>query len=150
MRALVQRVSYASVAVGSQAIGSINAGLLILLGMAVGDGLSDIEWLTRKIANLRVFGDEQGMMNRSLLDVGGNVLAISQFTLHASTRKGNRPSWSGAADPGIAQPLFDAFVDELARILGRPVATGVFGADMAVTLCNDGPVTLMLDSKVRE
>ncbi|MEO8135156.1 MAG: D-aminoacyl-tRNA deacylase, partial [Betaproteobacteria bacterium] len=148
MRALVQRVSHASVTVDSQTIAVIDAGLLVMLGVAVGDDQPDIEWLTRKIANMRVLSDEQGVMNRSLIDVGGSVLAISQFTLHASTRKGNRPSWSAAADPATAKPLFDAFVADLARVLGRPVSAGVFGADMAVTLCNDGPVTLLLDSKV--
>lgn len=150
MRALVQRVSSASVAVEGTTIGAIDAGLLVLVGIAVDDDTADIEWLVRKILNLRIFSDQEGVMNRSVIETGGAVLAISQFTLFASTRKGNRPSWSNAAGPAIAEPGFNAFHSALQTTLGRTVPTGSFGADMAVTLCNDGPVTLLLDSKTRE
>ena len=150
MRALVQRVSQASVAVAGETIGKIDGGLLVYLGVTAGDDATDIEWLARKIVNLRVFGDANGAMNRSLADSAGGVLAISQFTLYASTRKGARPSWSQAASPAVAKPLFDTFVARLSGILAQPVATGRFGADMVVASCNDGPVTLLLDSKTRE
>ncbi len=150
MRALVQRVSEASVRVGDQTVGAIGAGLVVLGGMAADDADDDIDWIARKIVALRIFDDDAGVMNRSVADTGGDILAISQFTLFASTRKGNRPSWSGAAPPGIAQPKFAAFVAALARELGKPVATGVFGADMKVALVNDGPVTIALDSRRRE
>ena len=150
MRALVQRVSEASVRVDGQTVGAIGAGLVVLGGMAADDADDDIEWIARKIVALRIFEDDAGVMNRSVADTGGDILAVSQFTLFASTRKGNRPSWSGAAPPGIAQPKFAAFVAALARELGKPVATGVFGADMKVALVNDGPVTIALDSRRRE
>jgi D-tyrosyl-tRNA(Tyr) deacylase len=150
MRALIQRVSRASVKVDAGITGAIGPGLLVLVGIAAGDGLADIEWLCRKIAQLRVFDDEAGAMNRSLQDVGGDALAVSQFTLYASTKKGNRPSWSNAALPDVAQPLFEAFVQALSATLGRPVPTGVFGAHMEVALCNSGPVTILLDSRQRE
>ena len=150
MRALLQRVSSASVAVGGRTIGAIDAGLLALVGVALDDDATDIDWLVRKIVNLRIFSDDAGVMNRSVIETGGALLAISQFTLFASTKKGNRPSWSDAAGPIIAEPAFNAFVTALENALGRTVRTGLFGADMAVTLRNDGPVTLLLDSKMRE
>ena len=150
MRALIQRVREASVSVGGNTVGAIGPGLLVLAGMAADDGPEDRDWLARKIVALRVFNDAAGVMNRPVAEIGGAILAISQFTLYASTKKGNRPSWSGAAPPLIAQPLFDDFVAALARELGRDVATGVFGADMQVALVNDGPVTLFFDSRNRE
>ena len=150
MRLLVQRVREASVVVDGATIARIGVGVLVLAGVARDDAAEDRDWLARKLVELRVFDDDQGLMNRSVLDVGGDVLAVSQFTLYASTRKGNRPSWSRAAPPGTAAPQFDAFVAVLAARLGRPVATGRFGAHMQVALINDGPVTIWLDSRNRE
>jgi D-tyrosyl-tRNA(Tyr) deacylase len=150
MRALLQRVVEARVTVEGRVAGAIGPGLLALVGVAAGDAAADADWLAQKIVHLRVFDDDAGVMNRSVRDVGGDILAVSQFTLYASTRKGNRPSWSAAAPPEAARPLFDACVVALAQSLGRPVATGAFGARMAVTLVNDGPVTIWLDSRVRE
>lgn len=150
MRALVQRVAEASVRVDGRTVGAIGRGLLVLAGVAADDGDEDIEWIARKIVALRIFGDDAGVMNRSVADVGGVLLAVSQFTLFASTRKGARPSWSGAAPPEIAQPQFAALVAALARLQPQPVAAGVFGADMKVALVNDGPVTIWLDSRQRE
>ncbi|HVE50775.1 MAG TPA: D-aminoacyl-tRNA deacylase [Casimicrobiaceae bacterium] len=150
MRALVQRVSRASVVVDGRTIGAIGHGLLVLVGIAPDDDASDRAWLARKVVALRVFDDALGVMNRSLLDTKGEILAVSQFTLQASTRKGNRPSYAAAAAPDMARPAFDGFVTALARELGRPVATGAFGARMQVTLVNEGPVTIWLDSKARE
>ena len=150
MRALVQRVSEASVRVDGTVTGVIGPGLLVLVGITDGDGAEDRDWLVRKLVQLRVFDDADGVMNRSVQDIGGSVLAVSQFTLYASTRKGNRPSYTGAARPEVAQPLFDAFVAALAAELGKPVPTGVFGAHMEVRLTNDGPVTIMLDSRSRD
>ena len=150
MRALIQRVTEASVRVDGRTVGAIGPGLLVLAGVATGDGPDDRDWLARKIVALRIFPDDAGVMNRSVQEAGGDILAVSQFTLFASTRKGNRPSWSAAAPPGLAQPAFDAFVATLAATLGRPVPTGVFGADMAVALVNDGPVTIWMDSRARE
>jgi D-tyrosyl-tRNA(Tyr) deacylase len=150
MRALIQRVRTASVTVDGRVTGAIGPGLLVLAGVAADDGDEDRDWLARKIVGMRIFPDDAGVMNRSVVDAGGDLLAVSQFTLFASTKKGNRPSWSGAAPPEIAQPRFDAFVDALARERGRPVMTGVFGADMQVALVNDGPVTIWLDSRQRE
>jgi D-tyrosyl-tRNA(Tyr) deacylase len=150
MRALVQRVSEASVSVDGAITGAIAAGLLVLVGITDDDGAEDRDWLVRKLVQLRIFDDANGVMNRSVQDIGGQVLAVSQFTLYASTRKGNRPSYTGAARPEIAQPLFDAFLAALAVELGKPVPTGVFGAYMEVQLHNDGPVTIMLDSRSRE
>lgn len=150
MRALVQRVSEAGVRVDGRTVGAIGAGLVVLAGMAADDADDDIGWTARKIVALRIFADDAGVMNRSVVDAGGDILAVSQFTLYASTRKGNRPSWSGAAPPEIAQPKFAAFVAALAQELGKAVATGVFGADMQVALVNDGPVTIALDSRRRE
>lgn len=150
MRALVQRVREARVAVDGRVTGAIGTGLLVLAGMAADDTADDRDWLVRKIVQLRVFADDAGVMNRSVADVGGEVLAVSQFTLYASTRKGNRPSYSAAAPPPVAAPAFDALVAALAAALGRPVPTGVFGAHMEVALVNDGPVTIWLDSRNRE
>ena len=150
MRALIQRVREARVEVAGRVVGAIGPGLLVLAGMAADDTDDDRDWLARKIIALRIFADDAGVMNRSVRDSGGDVLAVSQFTLFASTRKGARPSWSGAAPPELAQPRFDDFVAALARELGRPVPTGEFGADMAVSLVNDGPVTIWLDTRLRE
>jgi len=150
VRVLVQRVREASVRVEGRVSGAIERGLLLLVGVQADDAAEDREWLARKIVQLRVFDDEGGVMHRSVADVGGEVLAVSQFTLYASTRKGNRPSYSAAAPPAIAHPAFDAFVASLSALLGKPVPTGVFGAHMEVALVNDGPVTLWLDSRQRE
>lgn len=150
MRVVLQRVLQASVTVDGRVTGAIARGLVVLAGAAPDDTAEDRDWLARKIVQLRVFADDEGVMNRSVADVGGEVLAVSQFTLYASTRKGNRPSWSAAAPPGLAQPRFDALVASLAALAGKPVATGVFGADMQVALVNDGPVTVWLDSRARE
>ena len=150
MRALVQRVLEASVTVEPAVRSAIGPGLLVLCGVAHDDTAEDRTWLARKVVQLRVFDDGAGVMNRSVQDAGGELLVVSQFTLHASTRKGNRPSYSAAARPEIAGPAFEAFVAELSSLLGKPVATGVFGATMQVALVNDGPVTIWLDSKARE
>ena len=149
MRALVQRVSEADVAVDGAVVGAIGAGLLVLAGVTESDDASDRDWLARKIVQLRIFDDDAGVMNRSVVESGGGILAVSQFTLYASTRKGNRPSYIAAARPEIAQPAFDAFVALLTELLGKPVPTGVFGANMQVRLVNDGPVTIWLDSRER-
>jgi len=146
----VQRVREASVTVESQVTGAIGPGLLVLVGVADGDTVDDQTWLAHKIVQLRIFADDGGLMNRSVQDIGGDILAVSQFTLHASTKKGNRPSYTAAARPEVAQPAFDAFVGSLASALGKPVPTGVFGAHMDVRLHNDGPVTIWLDSRARE
>lgn len=146
MRAVVQRVSRASVTVGGQIVGQIGTGLLVLLGVAPDDTASDVRWLADKIAGLRVFRDAEGKMNRSVADVDGAILVVSQFTLYADCSKGRRPSFIGAARPETAIPLYEAFVNEL-RALGILVQTGAFGADMDVELVNQGPVTLIIDSK---
>ena len=150
MRAVIQRVSKASVQVERDIIASIDAGLLILLGMETEDNVDDIIWLVKKIAQLRIFNDEAGVMNRSVMDVQGGIIVVSQFTLHAGTRKGNRPSYIKAARPEQAIPLYEKFVEELAIFSGISVGTGIFGADMKVELLNDGPVTIIIDSKRRE
>jgi D-aminoacyl-tRNA deacylase len=150
MRALVQRVREASVTVDGRVAGAIDHGLLVLAGVGEADAPEDRDWLARKIVQMRIFDDAAGVMNVSVAETGGGVLAVSQFTLYASTRKGNRPSWSSAAPPTVAQPAFDAFVRSLTQELGRTVATGVFGAHMQVALVNDGPVTIWLDSRARE
>ena len=150
MRAVIQRVRHARVTVEGHVTGNIGPGLLVLAGVTDGDTAEDRGWLARKIVQMRLFDDDAGVMNRSVQDAGGDVLAVSQFTLFASTRKGNRPSYSAAARPEIARPVFDAFVTELTQLLGRPVPTGVFGAMMQVELVNDGPVTILLDSRARE
>lgn len=150
MRALIQRVSKASVKIGGETRAEIGRGILVLLGVGDGDNAEDVGWLAGKVARLRVFDDDGGQMNLSLGDVGGGALVVSQFTLQASTKKGNRPSFIRAARPEEAMPLYEAFVAELEALLGRPVATGEFGADMQVALVNDGPVTIWIDSKNRE
>ncbi|GAA5784071.1 D-aminoacyl-tRNA deacylase [Chitiniphilus shinanonensis] len=147
MRVLVQRVSQAAVRVDEATVAQIGPGLLLLVGMEGCDGDDDLAWMVGKLARLRIFADEAGVMNRSVLDAGGDVLAVSQFTLFASCRKGNRPSWSRAAPGEVSGPMFERFVAQLSQALGRSVPTGVFGADMQVALVNDGPVTLLLDSR---
>ena len=147
MIAVIQRVSEAAVAISGQEKASIGTGLLILLGIEDADTREDLDWLSRKIVHMRVFPDEAGVMNRSLVDVAGELLLISQFTLHASTKKGNRPSYIKAAKPDLAIPLYEACIDELSQQLGKPVKSGVFGANMQVSLINDGPVTIIIDSK---
>jgi D-tyrosyl-tRNA(Tyr) deacylase len=150
MRAAIQRVREAAVTADDRAVASIGAGLLVLCGVAPSDSIAEADWLAHKIVALRIFDDDAGVMNRSVQDVGGEILAVSQFTLHASTKKGARPSYSAAAAPEFARPLFDAFVAALERELGRPVPTGVFGAHMQIALVNDGPVTLWIDTAARE
>ncbi len=150
MRAVVQRVREASVTVDVRKVASIGPGLLVLCGMSPIDADADRDWLSRKIVTLRIFDDDAGVMNRSIAEVGGALLAVSQFTLYASTRKGARPSYGAAAPPEVAAAAFSAFVRTLERDLGRPVSTGVFGAHMQVALVNDGPVTIWLDSAARE
>ncbi|MFT5143394.1 MAG: D-tyrosyl-tRNA(Tyr) deacylase [Rhodothermales bacterium] len=145
MVALVQRVKRASVAVDGIEVGRIDAGLLILLGVHKSDTEKELEWLARKCANLRIFPDEEGLMNRSITDVGGEVLVVSQFTLYGNTAKGNRPSFVDSAHPSLAEPLYEAFVRRMEVLTGRPVPTGVFGAMMDVSLVNDGPVTLWVE-----
>ncbi|GLU42567.1 D-aminoacyl-tRNA deacylase [Allomuricauda sp. NBRC 101325] len=150
MRTVIQRVSEASVTVDGKIISEIGKGLLVLLGIEDADGTEDIEWLSQKIANLRIFGDENDVMNRSVLDVEGDVIVVSQFTLHAQTKKGNRPSYIKASKPDVAIPLYENFVQILEQKLGKKVGTGIFGADMKVRLLNDGPVTIIIDTKNRE
>jgi len=150
MRAVIQRVSEASVTINGSKTRSIGPGLLILLGISPDDTESDIEWLTGKISQMRIFTDDQGKMNLSVTDIGGSILVISQFTLFASTKKGNRPSFSFSASPETAIPLYESFIDRIGRKSGRPVQTGEFGADMKVLLCNDGPVTIVMDSHKKE
>jgi D-tyrosyl-tRNA(Tyr) deacylase len=150
MRAVIQRVSTASVTVGGTVNGEIDHGLVVLLAVDDTDTAEDIEWLSGKIVRLRIFDDENGVMNRSVQDAQGGILLISQFTLFASTKKGNRPSYSRSARPEIAIPLYEAFVQRLTADFGGPIQTGEFGADMQVSLINDGPVTIIIDSKLRE
>ncbi len=150
MRAVVQRVSKASVTVEGEMISKIGLGLLILLGVENEDAKADIEWLSRKIVNLRIFNDEHGVMNKSLIEVDGDAIVVSQFTLHASTKKGNRPSYLKAAKPEVAIPAYENFVERLEIDLGKKIGTGVFGADMKVELLNDGPVTITIDTKNKE
>lgn len=147
MIAVIQRVSESSVKVKGEIIGQIDRGLLVLLGIEDADTTEDIDWLSKKIVNLRIFPDENMVMNKSLLDAGGDILLISQFTLHASTKKGNRPSYIKAAKPDFAIPMYEKFITALESDLGKQVQTGEFGADMKVSLVNDGPVTIMIDSK---
>ena len=150
MRVIVQRVREAAVSVEGVVTGRIGPGLLVLAGFEEADQPADLDWMAQKLAKLRVFPDAEGTMNRSVTDAGGEVLAVSQFTLYASTKKGNRPSWGRAARGDISRPLFDRFVSSLSSALGRPVPTGAFGADMQVSLVNDGPVTIAIDSRQPE
>ncbi|MDE6396088.1 MAG: D-tyrosyl-tRNA(Tyr) deacylase [Muribaculaceae bacterium] len=150
MRLVIQRVSSASVTVGSELVSEISKGLLILVGVETGDTEADVEWLVGKTVGLRIFDDENGVMNRSVEDVGGEILAVSQFTLTASTRKGNRPSYIRAAGHELAVPLYESFCKRVSERLGRSVGQGIFGADMKVALVNDGPVTIIIDSRLRE
>ena len=150
MRAVIQRVSRASVSIDGQVKSSIGQGFVVLLGVESDDGQADVEWLARKVAMLRVFDDEEGVMNRSIMDVGGEVIVVSQFTLFASYKKGHRPSWLRAARHEISIPLYEAFCQELSTLLAKPVGTGEFGAYMQVELINDGPVTICMDTKNRE
>lgn len=150
MRVVIQRVSHASVTIDGICKSSIERGLLILVGIEESDGKEDIDWLTKKAVNLRIFDDENGVMNKSVLDIDGEILIISQFTLHASTKKGNRPSYIKAARPEIAIPLYNSFCKEVSEALGKEVGTGEFGADMKIELLNDGPVTICIDTKTKE
>ena len=150
MRAIIQRVTHASVTIEGSVKSRIGQGFLILLGVCDEDTMEDVEWLVKKIANLRVFGDENDVMNRSILDVQGEALVVSQFTLFASYKKGNRPSWFRAGSHEHSIPLYEAFCDQLTEAIGKPVGTGEFGADMKVELLNDGPVTICMDTKNKE
>lgn len=147
MIAVIQRVSSASVAITGKVKSEIGRGVLVLLGIEDADGAEDVQWLSKKIVNLRIFPDEQGVMNRSLLDIQGEMLLVSQFTLHASTKKGNRPSYIKAAKPEVAIPLYESFVEAAASELNKSIQTGEFGADMQVSLTNDGPVTIIIDTQ---
>lgn len=150
MRTLIQRVSESSVVIDGKTKSSIGKGLLILLGIENSDAEEDIEFLTKKIINLRIFDDENGVMNKSVMDIDGEIMVVSQFTLHASIKKGNRPSYIKAAKPDVSIPLYEQFCETLSSIFDKPVQTGEFGADMKVHLVNDGPVTIWIDSKVKE
>ena len=147
MKAVIQRVTKASVTIEGQKVANINSGVLVLLGIVDDDTQGDIKWLSNKISNLRIFSDDDGVMNTSLLQTKGDAIVVSQFTLHASTKKGNRPSYIYAAKPNVAIPLYEAFVEQLEVDLGKKVQTGQFGADMKVELLNDGPVTIIIDTK---
>lgn len=150
MRAVLQRVKYAQVEVEGEISGKIDCGLLILLGIESEDSQEDMDWLIRKILNMRIFSDEEGKMNLSVQDIKGEILVVSQFTLHASTKKGNRPSFIKAAKPDFAIPFYEQFIEQTQKDSGLKVAAGIFGADMKVSLLNDGPVTIWLDSKQKE
>lgn len=150
MKAVIQRVKFASVTVDQKMVSKIDNGLLILLGIAQDDNELDIEWLSKKIVNLRIFNDENGVMNYSIKEIDGNAIIVSQFTLLASTKKGNRPSYINAARPEIAIPIYNKFIQQFELELGKNVGTGEFGADMKIELLNDGPVTIIIDTKVKE
>ena len=150
MRVVIQKVTEASVSIENQIVASIDKGLLVLVGIEDGDTNEDIAWLSSKIVNLRVFDDDNGVMNLSVKEVEGEVLIVSQFTLHASTKKGNRPSYIKAARPEVAIPIYEAFIKQVESLLGKKVPTGQFGAMMQVSLCNDGPVTILIDTKNKE
>ncbi len=150
MRVIIQRTKRASVSIENEIKSEINQGMLILVGIEDSDNEDDINWLCKKIINLRIFDDQEGVMNLSIKDIGGDILAVSQFTLHASTRKGNRPSYIRASKPEIAIPMYEKFCQTLEEALGKPIQTGTFGADMQVALINDGPVTIIIDSQLKE
>lgn len=150
MRAVIQRVTEASCKVADEVTGGINIGFLVLLGIEDADTQEDLEWLAGKIVNMRVFGDENGLMNKALTDVNGNILLISQFTLFAATKKGNRPGFTRAARPDKAIPLYESMIQQLSQLLDKEIQTGIFGADMQISLINDGPVTITIDSKNKE
>ena len=150
MRVILQRVSKASVSVDHKVVSKIKQGVLILLGIEMGDTLEDIDWLVKKISQLRIFSDQHGLMNQSVLDINGEALVVSQFTLYGSTKKGNRPSFIRAAKPDVAQPIYELFNEKLSTRLAGKVKTGIFGANMEITLLNDGPVTLFIDTKMKE
>ena len=150
MRVVIQRVLESHVKVDGKIIGQVGKGLMVLVGIEPSDNQEDIVWLSNKIVNLRIFDDEMGVMNKSIIDIGGDILLISQFTLHASTKKGNRPSYIKASKPDIAIPLYEKLIEQLKTDLGKAIGTGVFGADMKVELLNDGPVTILIDTKQKE
>ena len=150
MRTVTQRVQHASVTIDGQIKSKIGEGLLVLVGIEDRDTTNDIEWMAKKLVNLRIFNDENGVMNRSVIEIGGDILVVSQFTLQASTKKGNRPSYLKASKPDVAIPMYEAFCAEVGLQLGKPVLTGTFGADMKVELLNDGPVTILIDSQNKE
>ena len=150
MRVVIQRVSEASVKVDGAIVGAIQGGLMVLLGIQNEDTIDDIQWMSNKLVQMRIFDDAEGVMNHSLQEMGGSILLISQFTLYAATKKGNRPSYIAAAKPEIAIPIYDQMIQQLTKDLGKPIATGQFGADMKVALINDGPVTILMDSKNRD
>ncbi|MDH3322644.1 MAG: D-aminoacyl-tRNA deacylase [Flavobacteriaceae bacterium] len=150
MKAVIQRVAFASVKVEGEIISKIEKGLLVLLGISADDTIEDIEWTSKKIANLRIFNDDDGVMNKSLLQIEGDAIVVSQFTLMASTKKGNRPSYIQAARPEIAIPLYEQFIQRFEQDLNKKVGTGIFGADMKIDLLNDGPVTIIIDTKNKE
>ena len=150
MRIVIQRVTEASVSIDGKTISAIGPGLMVLVGVREGDSEEDMRWLAQKTVNLRIFDDEQGVMNRNVIDAGGEVLAVSQFTLNASTKKGNRPSYIHAAGHELAVPLYEAYCEEVGNMLGKATQKGVFGAEMQVSLVNDGPVTIIIDSRLKE
>lgn len=150
MRTIIQRVSSASCSVNGEITGRIGTGLMVLLGIEESDGEDDINWLAQKIANLRIFGDENGVMNKGISQVDGDILLISQFTLYASTKKGNRPGFTRSAKPDVAIPIYERMISELARVTGKEIQRGIFGADMKISLVNDGPVTISIDTKFKE
>jgi len=150
MKAVIQRVTRASVTIEGKVNGQIGDGLLVLLGIEDADGDEDIAWLSNKMVNLRIFADDAGVMNKSVIETGGGILLISQFTLHASTKKGNRPSYIKASKPDVAIPLYEKMIEQLQKDLGKKIETGIFGADMKVELLNDGPVTIVIDTKNKE
>jgi D-tyrosyl-tRNA(Tyr) deacylase len=150
MRVVIQRVSEASVKVDGAIVGAIQGGLMVLLGIQNEDTIDDIQWMSNKLVQMRIFDDAEGVMNHSLQEMGGSILLISQFTLYAATKKGNRPSYIAAAKPEIAIPIYEQMIQQLTKDLGKPIATGQFGADMKVALINDGPVTILMDSKNRD